>query len=63
MKTERSIMDILEAFDLYGSYRAAAKHVRCSPNTVKKFVLARDAGDPLPKRVIRAGGGSHMGDP
>ena len=54
MKTERSIMDILEAFDLYGSYRAAAKHVRCSPNTVKKFVLARDAGDPLPKRVIRA---------
>lgn len=53
MKTERSIMDILEAFDLYGSYRAAAKHVRCSPNTVKKFVLARDAGDPLPQRVIR----------
>ena len=54
MKTERSIMDILEAFDLYGSYRAAAKHVRCSPNTVKKFVLARAEGDPLPKRVIRA---------
>ncbi|MDN6534590.1 MAG: IS21 family transposase [Yaniella sp.] len=47
-------MDILEAFDLYGSYRAAAKHVGCSPNTVKKFVLARAAGDPLPKRVIRA---------
>lgn len=54
MKTERSIMDILEAFDLYGSYRAAAKHVGCAPNTVKKFVLARAAGDPLPKRVIRA---------
>ena len=54
MKTERSIMDILEAFDLYGSYRAAAKHVGCSPNTVKKFVLARAAGDPLPKRVVRA---------
>lgn len=54
MKTERLIMDILEAFDLYGSYRAAAKHVGCSPNTVKKFVLARRAGDPLPKRVVRA---------
>ncbi|NWN89688.1 MAG: IS21 family transposase [Micrococcaceae bacterium] len=54
MKTERLIMDILEAFDLHGSYRAAAKHVGCAPNTVKKFVLARQAGDPLPKRVIRA---------
>lgn len=54
MKTERLIMDILEAFDLYGSYRAAAKHVGCAPNTVKKFVLARDAGDPLPQRVERA---------
>ncbi|MGP5498108.1 IS21 family transposase, partial [Corynebacterium flavescens] len=47
-------MDILEAYDLFGSYRAAARHVRCSPNTVKKFVLARQAGNPLPKRVIRA---------
>lgn len=54
MKTERSIMDILEAYDLYGSYRAAAKHTGCSPNTVKKFVLAREAGQPLPKRVVRA---------
>lgn len=25
MKTERLIMDILEAFDMYGSYRAAAQ--------------------------------------
>lgn len=54
MKTERSIMDILEAYDLYGSYRAAAKHTGCAPNTVKKFVLAREAGKPLPKRVVRA---------
>lgn len=52
MRTETSIVDILEGFGLYGSYRAASKHVRCSLNTVKKFVLARDAGDPLTKRAI-----------
>lgn len=54
MKTERLIRDTLEAFALYGSYRAAAKHVGCAPNTVKKFVLDRAAGEPLPKRIVRA---------
>lgn len=53
MKHEVAIMEILEAFDLLGSYRAAANLVGCSPNTVKRFVLARESGIPVSRRVRR----------
>ena len=46
-------MNILEAFDLTGSYRAASQLCHCSPNTVKKYVQLRDAGTPMPPRPPR----------
>ncbi len=50
MKDSKESMDIIEAYDLFGSYNGAAKYVGCSPNTVKKFVQARSAG-----QLIRQG--------
>ena len=50
MKDSKESMDIIEAYDLFGSYNGAAKFVGCSPNTVKKFVQARNAG-----QLIRQG--------
>lgn len=40
-------MEILEAYDLTGSYRAAAELVGCSHHTVAAHVAARDAGRPV----------------
>lgn len=40
-------MEILEAYDLTGSYRAAAELVGCSHHTVAAHVTARDAGRPV----------------
>ena len=40
-------MDILAAFDLTGSLRAAAELVGCSHHTVAAHVAARDAGRPV----------------
>mgnify|MGYP001615865266 CR=1 FL=1 len=40
-------MEILEAYDLTGSYRAAAALVGCSHHTVAAHVAARDAGRPV----------------
>jgi hypothetical protein len=37
-------MEILEAFDLTGSFRAAAELVGCSHHTVEHYVALRDAG-------------------
>ena len=37
-------MEILEAFDLTGSFRAAAELVGCSHHTVEHHVLLRDGG-------------------
>ena len=39
-------MEILNAYDLTGSYRAAAELCGCSHHTVKKAVEDRDAGLP-----------------
>ena len=39
-------MEILSAYDLTGSYRAAAELCGCSHHTVKKAVEERDAGLP-----------------
>ncbi len=40
-------MEILEAYDLTGSYRGAADLVGCSHHTVAAHVTARDAGRPI----------------
>ena len=37
-------MEILEAFDLTGSLRAAAELAGCSHHTVARLVAERDAG-------------------
>lgn len=46
MKSDGELMDILNAYDLTGSLRAAADLCGCSHNTVKKAVEDRDAGLP-----------------
>jgi len=46
-------MEILEAYDLTGSYRAAAELVGCSHHTVAAHVAARDAGRPIGASVPR----------
>jgi transposase len=44
LKSDEEIMEILEAFDLTQSYRDAAELANCSPNTVARYVEARDEG-------------------
>ncbi len=44
MKTNREIMEILEAYDLTGSYRAAAQLAGCDHHTVARYVALRAAG-------------------
>lgn len=46
-------MEILEAYDLTGSYRAAAELAGCSHHTVAAYVTARDAGRPIGVGVAR----------
>ena len=44
MKSREEIMEILEAFDLTGSYRDAAELAGCSHHTVAAWVAKREAG-------------------
>jgi transposase len=44
LKSYEEIMDILEAFDLTGSFRAAGQLAGCSHHTVEHYVALRDAG-------------------
>jgi Mu transposase, C-terminal domain len=44
VKSPEEIMEILEAFDLTGSYRAAAELVGCDHHTVRRYVEQRGAG-------------------
>ena len=44
MKSAEEIMEILEAYDLTGSFRDAAELAGCSHHTVAAHVAARDAG-------------------
>jgi transposase len=44
VKSDEEIMEILEAFDLTGSYRDTAELAGCSPHTVARYVEARDEG-------------------
>lgn len=46
-------MNILDAYDLAGSYRAAAELAGCDPKTVKAYVERRDAGQPEPPSIER----------
>ncbi|HEY3691120.1 MAG TPA: IS21 family transposase [Pseudonocardiaceae bacterium] len=45
MKSSREIMEILEAYDLTGSYRAAAELAGCDHHTVARYVALREAGE------------------
>ena len=53
MKSDGELMEILNAYDLTGSYRAAAELCGCSHHTVKKAVEDRDAGLPPATRRAR----------
>ena len=53
MKSDGEIMEILAAYDLTGSLRAAAALSGCSHHTVQKHVAARDAGRPIAVPVDR----------
>jgi transposase len=44
MKDAGEVMNILEAYDLVGSYRGAAELAGCDHHTVKHYVERRDAG-------------------
>jgi hypothetical protein len=44
MKSAEEIMEILEAYDLTGSFRDAAELAGCSPHTVARYVAEREAG-------------------
>ena len=44
MKSREEIMEILEAFDLTGSFRDAGELAGCSHHTVADYVAKRDAG-------------------
>jgi transposase len=45
VKSREEIMEILEAFDLTGSFRDAGELAGCSHHTVAAWVARRDAGD------------------
>ena len=53
MKSYEEIMDIVEAFDLTGSYRDAGELAGCSHHTVARYVQLRDEGRmPVPGEVV-----------
>lgn len=53
MKSDGEIMEILAAYDLTGSLRAAAELTGCSHHTVAKHVAARNAGRPIAEPAVR----------
>jgi transposase len=53
LKSAEEIMEILEAYDLTGSFRDAAELAGCSHHTVAGHVGARDAGGPVGRAVAR----------
>jgi transposase len=46
-KSDRDIMEILEAYDTTGSAHSAAQLAGVDPKTVRRYVTARDAGMPV----------------
>lgn len=53
MKHAGDVVEILEAFDLMGSLRDAARLAGCSPMTVARYVRLREAGRLEPGRYAR----------
>jgi hypothetical protein len=53
-KSDREIMEILEAFDLTRCAHSAADLAACDPKTVVRYVDARDRGGDPHARVRRA---------
>lgn len=53
MKSAEEIMEILEAFELTGSYRDAGELAGVSHHTVARYVTARDAGRLTDKPAAR----------
>jgi len=53
LKSAEEIMEILEAYDLTGSFRDAAELAGCSHHTVAAHVAARDAGRVCGVAVVR----------
>ena len=51
MKVDVEIMEILAAYDLTGTLRAAAELTGCSHHTVARHVAARDAGQPISQNL------------
>jgi transposase len=56
VKSAEEIMEILEAFDLTGSFRDAAELVGCSHHTVAAYVRAREDGRLVPGAPARRSG-------
>jgi transposase len=54
VKSDEEIMEILEAYDLTGSYRAAAELAGCDHHTVARYVKLRAAGGPVREQGRRA---------
>jgi hypothetical protein len=54
VKRSEEIVEILEAYDLTGSYRAAAELAGCDHHTVARYVALREAGQPPVAREHRA---------
>lgn len=54
-KSDREIMEILEAFAATGCAHSAALVVGVDPKTVRRYVAARDAGRPVDAPATRAG--------
>ena len=52
-KSDREIMEILEAFDATGCAHSAARLAGVDPKTVRRYVDAREAGRPLDGPVAR----------
>jgi len=53
VKSAGEAVEILEAFDLTGSLRAASELAGCSPNTVARYVRRRALGRPTAESVRR----------
>jgi hypothetical protein len=53
VKHAGEVVEILEAFDLTGSLRAASELAGCSPNTVARYVR-RGSGWQGPSPILRA---------
>jgi hypothetical protein len=54
VKRDEDVVEILAAYDLLGSYRAAAGAVGCDHHTVCRYVKLREAGNPPGDRARRS---------